>query len=103
LLQLQQDFENELLGMTVCVDDMDEMALPILQRLNMTGTNFLSPSHDLPVAKVDESLPCVLIYDVDGKLVKFLESGFTYDEDVSPLVKRLIQKAAEPKPANKTD
>jgi thiol-disulfide isomerase/thioredoxin len=59
--------------------------------------NYISstPSEDVYAATGIPSIPAVLVYDASGKLVKvFVDAGdtagFTYDEDVIPLVKKMI-------------
>ena len=53
-----------------------------------------TPSDDVYAANRLASIPAVLVFDADGKLVQVFEdagdtAGFTYEKDIMPLVKKL--------------
>ena len=75
---------------------MDETALSILQNLNMTTSNLVTSLEMIPIDNVDDSVPCALIYDTDGQLVKRIDGGFTYHRDIVPLVKQLMAQSEQP-------
>ncbi len=68
-----------------------------LKSMGATFTNYLSetPSDELFAALEISSIPAVLIFDADGKLVRTFsdvgdDAGFTYAENIRPFVEQLL-------------
>lgn len=68
-----------------------------LKSMGATFPNYLSetPSDDLFTALEISSIPAVLIYDADGKLVRTFsdvgdDAGFTYADNIRPFVQQLL-------------
>lgn len=68
----------------------------IIQSVGAKFTTYVSSTPDEEVyAKIGfSSIPAVLVYDANGKLVKKfadLDSGFTYHKDIIPYVSGLLK------------
>jgi thiol-disulfide isomerase/thioredoxin len=82
-------------------ESVQPQVLEFLKSKNATMQNFISstPDSDVLQAIAADAVPVTLIYDQTGKLHKVFKNdnneygpeGFTYDDDIEPLVQQLVQ------------
>lgn len=106
LVRLHQQFGDRVQCIAVDVDFDGRKTRPpetyeerVTSFIDSVGAKFptyisRTPSDDVYAANQLASIPAVLIYDADGKLVQIFEdagdtAGFTYEKDIAPLVKKL--------------
>lgn len=108
LVRLDQQFADKVQCISVDVDYdgrksrppqyYEERVMAFVTSVGATFPNYISTTEsDEIYSELDlDSIPAVLIYDADGKLVKkFVDAGdtagFTYDKQVIPFVKQMMQ------------
>ncbi|WP_442507973.1 TlpA family protein disulfide reductase [Novipirellula sp. SH528] len=108
LVRLDKQFADKVQCISVDVDfdgrksrppkHYEERVVAFVTSVESTFPNYISTTESDDVyAELDlDSIPAVLIYDADGKLVKkFVDAGdtagFTYDKQVIPFVKQMMQ------------
>ncbi|WP_063870203.1 TlpA family protein disulfide reductase [Novipirellula maiorica] len=110
LVRLDKQFADKVQCISVDVDydgrksrppkHYEERVVAFVTSVGATFPNYISTTEsDEIYSELDlDSIPAVLIYDAEGKLVKkFVDAGdtagFTYDKQVIPFVKQLMQDA----------
>ena len=105
-MQLQEKYKNRVAVISLNVDHDEAESLPpkplqqdVLDKLTQLKMNCQNVIAADPMEVVLDhygvfSLPAVLVYDRNGKLRKKLDTEFRYDDDVFPLVEKLL---GEPK------
>tara|TARA_R110002073_G_scaffold56905_8_gene144752 strand:- start:6467 stop:7276 length:810 start_codon:yes stop_codon:yes gene_type:complete len=108
LVRLDKQFADKVQCISVDVDfdgrksrppkHYEERVVAFVTSVGATFPNYISTTEsDEIYSELDlDSIPAVLIYDADGKLVKkFVDAGdtagFTYDKQVIPFVKQMMQ------------
>jgi len=113
LVQLHQQYPDSLVAITMNVEydggDSPESLRPdVKKKLAELNANFLalisSDPSDVLYEKLDlASIPAVLVYDRTGQLrqrfdndaMEYGSEGFTYDDDIAPLVRELMDAPNE--------
>ncbi len=112
-VELNRKYGDQLAGASLSVDfyggegESPEDVLPAVQRVletqKATMRNFVSTDSDEAVLKQVQAvaIPVVLVYDREGRLHtafnndsdEYGPTGFTYEENIEPLVKQLLGRA----------
>jgi thiol-disulfide isomerase/thioredoxin len=110
LAELQRQFPESVACLSVSLDytgaenetpeSHREKVLKLLEPRQMTVQNFISSTSDFDIYDKIElaSIPAVLVYDREGKLLKrfdndkndYGDEGFTYAEHIGPLVEQAL-------------
>ncbi len=108
LVRLQKQFPAKVQCFSVDIDFdgrksrppkyYEERVAAFVSSVGATFPNYISstPSDEIYAKLELDSIPAVLIYDAEGKLVKkFVDAGdtagFSYDDDVIPFVKQMME------------
>ncbi|MFG0261646.1 MAG: hypothetical protein ACF788_04575 [Novipirellula sp. JB048] len=108
LVRLQNQFPDQVQCLSVDIDFDGRKSRPpnhyetrvtaFVNSVGATFPNYISstPSDEVYAELELDSIPAVLIYDAEGELVKkFVDAGdtvgFSYDDDVIPFVKQMIE------------
>ena len=107
LVRLHQQYGDRVYCIAVDVDfdgrktrppeTYEQRVAAFIESVGATFPTYISrtPSDDVYAANDLASIPAVLVFDATGNLVKVFEdagdtAGFTYENDVAPLVKKLV-------------
>jgi hypothetical protein len=76
--------------------ELQKKVLDKLTELNLNVTNILSSTvcDDVLDQRDIFGVPAALVYSIDGKLLKKFDGGFSYEEDIIPLVEKTLAASA---------
>ena len=105
LLQLQKKYPLTVKAISLNVDhdedgepseELQQKVFDKLTELNLNVTNILSSTvYDAVLDQRDiiHGLPAALVFSTDGKLLKKFDGGFSYEEDVVPLIEKTLKES----------
>ncbi|MDA1251560.1 MAG: hypothetical protein O2820_20315 [Planctomycetota bacterium] len=75
--------------------ELQKEVLDKLTELNLNVTNILSSTifDDVLDRRDIFGVPAALVFSADGKLLKKFDGGFSYEEDVIPLIEETLKKS----------